>query len=477
MNNSIVLLIPNSRWFSKRAWISIPYAALILTALLKGRYPFSIIDANGDDLDDDQISQRLRSLTPQLVMVSALSVEYHLHAHRALAISKSTLPEAITVLGGVYPTTLPLEAGKDPNVDWLFMYHAEERIIPFLQLLFDKDDRFNNFSGIAYRDDSGKMVVNPSRSTISDVREMVKPDYSLVDMSKYLQQKTMDYQLNSDSSTAFIITSYGCPYNCVFCASRTISGRSIAFRPIADVMAEIDYLKDKYQIENIIFLDDALLADRRRITELLNQLIARNYNLTWKAVTVSAWHVDSSLLELMVRSGCTQITISVESGSQRVLDEVVNKPLRLEIVPPLVQQCRAVGITLGANFVIGMPGETWDEIRQTFKFAEECDFDLAHFHIATPLPQTDLYTICTENGYLPDNFSFFDPDFFGYGAGFITTNEFNPYELMVLRAFEWDRINFGTQEKRERVARLYGVTLEGLAEHRRQTRRKLGIHF
>lgn len=473
----IVLLIPNSRWFDKRAWISIPYAALILTALLKDRYSFSIIDANGDDLDEAQCRQRLQTLSPHLVMVTALSVEYHRHAHRAVAIAKSASPGSITILGGVYPTTLPEEAGKDPNVDWLFMYHAEERIVPFLQLLHARDERITSFPGIAYRSAGGALVVNPVTSTIGAVREMVKPDYSLLTVENYLRHTSMDYQLNSDRLTAFIITSYGCPYNCVFCAARTISGRRIVFRPLDDVLEEIEFLKNSYGIENVIFLDDALLADRQRITALLSAFIERDYKLTWKAVTVSAWHLDGELLELMARSGCTQITVSVESGSQRVLDEVIHKPLRLESVPPLVRQCRAVGIDLGANFVIGIPGETWDEIRQTFSFAEECDFDLAHFHIATPLPQTDLYRICREKGYLPADFSFLDPQFFGYGTGFITTGEFTPFELMVLRAFEWDRINFSTPEKRERVARLYGVTPEALLDHRRQTRRKLGVHF
>lgn len=474
---TIVLLIPNSRWFDKRAWVSIPYAALILTALLKDRYDFSIIDANGDNLDEAQCRERLVALAPQLILVTALSVEYHRHAHTSLAIARNACPGATTVLGGVYPTTLPEEAGKDPNADWLFMYHAEERLVPFLELLLEGDKRIETFPGIAFRDAAGTLMINPPTSTIGDVPVMVQPDYSLIDAGKYLQHATMDYQLNSDRPTAFIITSYGCPYNCVFCAARTISGRRIVFRPLADVLAEIEYLKDNYGIENVIFLDDALLADRKRVVELLNAFIERDYKLTWKVVTVSAWHLDTELLKLMARSGCTQITISVESGSQRVLDEVVHKPLRLEIVPPLVQQCREAGITMGANFVIGIPGETWEEIRQTFSFAEACDFDVAHFHIATPLPQTDLYRICRENGYIPDDFSFLDPNFFGYGTGFITTDEFNPFELMVLRAFEWDRINFSTPEKRERVARLYGISPDALNEHRRQTRRKLGVHF
>jgi anaerobic magnesium-protoporphyrin IX monomethyl ester cyclase len=473
----VVLFIPNSRWFDKRPWVAVPYAALILTAILKNSHEFTILDANGANMSADDCREQLQRLIPDFVLVTAASFEYHRQVHQALAIAREAAPRAITVLGGVYPTTLPEEAAKDPNADWLFMYHAEERLEPFLRLVAENPAEARQSPGICYRDDTGVVVINPPTSHIGDVSKMARPDYSLIKLDRYLQLENMDYQHNAFLPTGNLLTSYGCPYNCVFCASRTISGRRLVFRPLEDVLDEIDYLAREHGIRNFIFHDDALLADRKRTVALLEALIDRNEALTWKAVTVSAWHLDDDLLKLMARSGCTQITISVESGSQRVLEEVIRKPLRLEIIPPLVKKCRDVGIAMGANFVIGTPGETWEEIRQSVRFAEECDFDLTHFHIATPLPQTDLYRICREKGYLPDDFSFLDPLFFGFADGFITTEEFTPFELKVLRSFEWDRINFSTEEKRKRVASLYGVTLEKLQEHREMTRRKLGIHF
>ena len=474
----VVLIIPNSRWFGKRPWVVMPYAALIVTALLKNRFDLHIIDANGRDLDDQACREELRRLRPKIVLVTGGSVEYHRQVHAAVAIAKSACPDAITIVGGVYPTTLPQEAGRDPHVDWLFMYHAEDRLAGFLdQLLGDHPEEARSFPGIAYRGADGTVVEVPPTHFIGDVAVQAQPDYSLVDLTPYLLLPTKDYQFNADVPTAFIITSYGCPYNCVFCASRTISGRRVAFRPAGDVLEEIEFLRTAYRVCNLVFLDDALLFDRARIEEILNACIRRHHGLAWKAASVSAWHLDGPLLELMKRSGCTQLTVSVESGSQRVLREVIHKPLDLAIIEPLVKKCREIGISLGANFVIGTPGETWDEIRQTFAFAEKCDFDVAHFHIATPLPRTDLYRLSKEQGYLPEDFTFLDPAFFGFGVGHITTDEFTPQELAVVRAYEWDRINFSTPEKIERVARLYNTTVEALQEHRRQTRRKLGVHF
>jgi len=149
----------------------------------------------------------------------------------------------------------------------------------------------------------------------------------------------------------------------------------------------------------------------------------------------------------------------------------------LKIVPGIVSKCRQLGIDLGANFVIGFPGETWEELRETFRFAESCGFDLTHFHIATPLPGTELYHIAKNRGLLPDNFSFFDKKYFGFGQAFISTDEFTAQELMVLRAYEYDRINFSTPEKIAKVAEMMLVDQEELREHRRQTRLNCGIHF
>jgi radical SAM superfamily enzyme YgiQ (UPF0313 family) len=472
-----VLVIPNSRWFNKRPWNVIPYAALILTALLKEEFNFSIVDLNGKNLSLSDCRNEINRLKPDIVLITSGSVEYYKQTHAIAKISKEVYPSAIVIVGGIYATTLPEEAITDENIDWLFMYHAEGRIVEFLKLLINKNKDISSYPGIAYRDNRGIPVIVPPNHYIGDVATMVNPDYSMIECEPYFNQNTLDYQFNSSSLTGFIITSYGCPYNCVFCASRTISGNKIAFRSFEDIIEELEYLVKNMKIKTIIFLDDALLANRQRITSLLTEIILRNYNIQWKAASVSAWHLDDELLDLMKRSGCTQLTISVESGSQRVLKEIIHKPLKLNIIPHIVTQCRRLGIGLGANFVIGLPGETWDEIRITMKFAEECDFDVVHFHIATPLPKTDLFYIAKEKGYLKNNFSFLDPNFFGYCVGHITTEEFTPFELEVLRAFEWDRINFSSPERIERVARLYQSEPDRLNEHRKQTRRNIGIYY
>lgn len=474
----VVMVIPNTRWFGKRPWIMWPYSALILTALLKEEFDFKLLEANVDNLSEAECKDSLKEMFPDIVIVSAFSVEYSQQSHLAISCAKEACPNCITVMGGVYPTVLSDEVmEKDANVDYIFVGHGEDRVGEFFNIIAKKKERLQDFAGIGYRDDNGKVVINPVKSYISNVKEIVKPDYSLIKVDKYLDQRSKDYQLNSDRRSVPIISTYGCPYNCIFCASRTVSGRKTVYRPIEDVLKEIEYLIYEHKVENLLFLDDNLLGNKLRIEAILNAFIDRKYNITWKAATVAAWHCSAELLELMKRSGCTQITISVESGSKRVLKEIIKKPLKLEIIPRVVKKCKEVGIDIGGNFVIGFPGETWEEIRESFRFAEYCDFDLVHFHIATPLPKTDLYDIAKKGKLLPDDFSFTDPRYFGFCQGFITTDEFTPFELMILRAFEWDRINFKNPEKIAKIAKMMNLSVEQLSEHRKETRRKGGIHF
>lgn len=472
----VLLFIPNTRWMGMRPWFVIPFGISILTSILKEKYNVSVIDANGKDLCAEDCKLLLDKIAPDAVLISGITaVEYPPQIHYAMELIKSTCPEAVTVLGGPYPTVMPAEVIKDENIDYVFFGHAEERIIDFLELVFKKDTvKLKNFAGIGFRCASLETIINPVKSYIGDVKNLVKPYYDLIDLKPYLTEETFvgDTHSQSNRLSASIITSYGCPYNCVFCATRTISGRKVAFRPMDDVFEEIDYFYEKYKIQHLIILDDNFLVRSARVIDLCNAMIEKRWGeMTWKFVGAAAWLLNDDLLRLLKKSRCVKLRISPESGSPRVLKEIIRKPLDLKVVPDLIRKCRDLGIYTRGQFVIGFPGETWEEIRQTFRFAEECNFDLVHFSIATPFPKTDLYKLARKGGYLPTNFSFINANYNGWGQAFISTEEFTTEELMILRSFEWDRINFSTKEKIERAAKLYNMTVEQLNEHRKNTRK------
>ncbi|MBI5676971.1 MAG: cobalamin B12-binding domain-containing protein [Planctomycetes bacterium] len=425
-SKKVVLVVPNSRWKNKRPWLMAPQYALILTAIIKKEFIFHIIDCNGLNLSEEQCKEHLQHLKPDVVLTSGMSVEYHMHVHAVVSLSKSVNPNVITVVGGVYPTVLSDVCLKDKNVDYVFLGHAEGRINNFLKLILTQNSgELEKTSGIGIGK-SGK--INPLTSYIVNDKELlVNPDYSHLDLTPYLINDSIDFQFCSKIPQASILTSRGCPFGCVFCASKTVSGRGILFRKASEVLDEIEFLIDRYGVKKLLILDDSFLSNRKRAIEILQSFIDRKYNLKYNFLNIAVWHLE----------------------------------LEIDII---------------ADFIIGLPGETWQEIRQTFQFAEEMDFDLAHFHIATPQPQTDLYRICKERNLLPQDFSFTNPKYFGFAQAFLETEEFTPFELKVLRAFEWDRINFKTPQKIAKVAQIYNTSIDHLNRHRKETRLKLGLH-
>ncbi len=474
----MVLFLPNTRWYGKRPWVLIPNSALILTGLLKNRFDFEIIDANIFDDTEEKAVERIKAADPTLFMVSGVSVEYFEQYHRAFAMAKAVNPEVVTVFGGIYPTLLPNEALEDKNIDYIFRGPAENnRAVGLIQCLLDGDhNRARQQSGIGWNDNNKKLVVDINQKYLVNLESAPEPDYSMIDTAAYLNEQSADYNIGFSHPTGVMLTSYGCRYNCVFCAAKTIRGKGVVYRTAENVINELKWLMDDHGIRHFSFMDELFLGDRQRTEKIMRFMIDTPQELVWKMPNVSAWHLDDALLELMKAAGCTAIAVSVESGSQRVLREIIRKPLKLKIFPAIVKKCKALDIDVVANFVIGLPGETWQEIRQTFRVAEELDFDLCSFHIATPYPGTDLYRIAKKESLLPEGFDFRNPDYFGTSQGFITTDEFSPYELMILRAFEWDRINFKTPEKIKKVARMMNMSEEQLKEHRKQTRLKCGVH-
>jgi radical SAM superfamily enzyme YgiQ (UPF0313 family) len=475
--NKIVFLIPNSGWFDNRAWYVFPYTVGLLAAVLnKEGYEVSVIDANMEDLSEDDVIKRLESMKPDVAAISALTIMYKKCVHRSFELVKAVNKDIVTVLGGIYPTLSPQIAMKDFNIDYIVLGEGEERMVSLLKAI-EGGRGFDKIDGLAYRR-AGEMAfsVNPRVSIIEDLNVLPFPNYKIFDMKKYTNYKhkfTHNFMVRQ-FPFAETMTSRGCPYNCVFCSSRKLYGHKIRYRTPKNVLDEIDMLVKDYGVREMIFVDDSFLQSKQRALEIMRGIIDRGDGLLWKPIHLSGFLIDDEILEMLRKSGCYQATIPIESGCPRTLRRM-RKPTNLDKLKKAVARVKEFGFEVISNFIIGFPGETMDEIRETFQCAEELDIDYVLFSITTPLPETDLYELCKEYKCIPQDFNFEAFDFCGFGRSVITTEEFHPFELQVLRAFEWDRINFNIDEKKAKIAKMLGVTLEELDKWRRETRQKIGV--
>lgn len=478
MENKILLLVPNYSWFGKRKWNTLPFAIPILASILKD-YNLEIIDANINNYSEKELADILENKKSDIVLISVISYDYSVIYHKMAEIVKKVRPSCTLVMGGVYVTTCIEHVMEDQNIDIGMIGHAEERLCPLIDAIIRNDiNTIESMEGIAFRN-AKEVIINPLSANVADVKKMVKPDYSLTAIKQYVNQENAlatNFVNESKKHFANILTSYGCPYNCLFCASRSISGRKVVVRPAEDVLEELDYLVNECNIELLNIMDDNILFNKERAKYIFSEIIRRKYDIEIRIDNLAIWHLDAEILQLLKDAGCTRMGVSIESGCERVLHKIIRKPLKLEIVKPIRELCRETGILMQANFIIGFPGETWEEIRESLRFAEECDFDLISIHLATPMPKTDLYDYAIETGTLDPNFSFYDDTHLGATVGYISTDEFTSKELEILRAFEWDRINFSTPEKRKRAGQILEMNEEELKEYRKQTRINIG-HF
>ena len=480
----ILLAQPNYTWITKRTWRFPPYTLCLLKSAVNYRAETLVFDPNFADLSEEDVESALKELKPDLVGVTSASTEYFDASRLLISIIRRSLPDAIIVFGGVIPTVLLEEAMKDRNVDYWMTGECDISFPMLVDELKKKEPDLAIIKGLAYWRKDGKAATN-ANTFIEKLDDITIPDYSCIIGRKNLGRVTLQeygnvplkyapYLYAKKYPSAVTITTRGCPFNCVFCAGKTVSGQKVRFRSAGNVLAEIDWLYEQ-GIREVTFLDDHFLADKRRAMDIMEGILKRKYDMAWKCSSVTAWMLDREMLELMHKSGCDFLGVSAESGNQHTIDKIIKKPVNLKNLPAIFDIAKSIGFDIVVNFIIGFPGETWDQIRDTIKYAEDIDVHMVLIHTATPLPKTELMDICMREKLLPGDYCENMSKYSGYGKGLITTKEFTPFELEVIRSFEWDRINFSSEEKKRAIMRLNGITREELEAWRANTRRSLGI--
>ncbi|MBF0425975.1 MAG: B12-binding domain-containing radical SAM protein [Magnetococcales bacterium] len=476
-----MITMPNTGWFGKRKWLVPPYTLALLGAIVRqSGHAITLLDPNLDNLSLDQVLDFIVREEPDVVGITAMSLEYARGVHELTQAIRARGLRCKLLVGGIFATTTPQLAMGNRAADFAILGEGEARIPRILEMLAAEEDKsaFATFDGIAFWDHDD-LRINPPQAQVADLDTIPLPAYDLVGLHRYSPTNHRFGNVYNARYLPYAVTTTtrGCPFHCIYCSSHAIDGRKVRQRSAENVLAEIDWLVREYGIRELVFLDDQLNYDRTRYRHILNGLIERDYDLHWKAANITAFLLDVESLDLMARSKCYQVIFPIESGNQYVLDHILRKPLKLSRIPALVNRCRELGMETAVDFVIGSPGETWEQIRDSCNFADLLDADLTSFHIATPLPHTELYDKALSGGHLPSGFAFDNQEYFGFGRGCITTDEFAPHDLHILRALEWDRINFKTAEKRERFANMTGISQEELKAWRRNTIRNLGLYF
>lgn len=318
----------------------------------------------------NEVGENIRKFGPDIVGITMFTANYKV-AKIIAGIARELNREVKIVVGGVHPTLDPEGTLRNGEFDYLVRGEGE---FTFLELVGGKD--VSEIAGLSYKD-KGKIVHNSSRPFIKDLDSLPFP--------------SRDLFLNNTSNIDYgnIITGRGCPYSCIYCASKKIWDRKVRFRSPDNVIRELIYLKEKFNSPLLYFVDDTFTLKKDRAKEICKGIIERNLDLKWKCDT-RVDCIDYELVDLMKQAGCIRIKIGVETGSERIMKKI-KKGLTKDKIRKGVEIIKEVGLPLTAYLMAGFPGETNDDIRQTIQFGKEIDADYYSLSIVAPYLGTEIY--------------------------------------------------------------------------------------
>jgi anaerobic magnesium-protoporphyrin IX monomethyl ester cyclase len=335
----------------------------------------------------EHFRSEIEARQPDVVGVTMMSVDYN-PAMRCIDTVKERMPGTVTVVGGPHPTLALEEVAKNANIDYIVTHEGE---ITFPQLLRDIQE--------GHRPSERVLV---GEQPVLD--ELPFPDRDL-----FLNEwRKAGYDSDSPEDPFVpelpppfitIIAGRGCRYNCSFCqpAERQLFGRGVRRRSPGNIVAELEILREKVHFASFMFHDDTLTGDQDWVVEFCH--LYRDHGFIQPFFCQSRADIivrNEDMVKLMAEVGCSGYFIGFESGNDRILS-FIRKGTTREVNIEAARICRRYGIKIWANYMLGLPTETREEVMDTISMLKEIDPDYYSPAFYTPHPGSDLYDYCIDH--------------------------------------------------------------------------------
>jgi len=378
----------NTMWYP--AWLA--YAA----GLCKQEFGANLIDCPAEGIRLPALIEGLREQEPQIAVVytSTPSIMNDIRVCQELS---NKFPGIKTILVGPHVTVLPEPALRLSEAVWGVVRGEFEYTILELARALEQGRGYEDILGLSWRY-GGEIIHNPDRPLLEDLDALpfVTPVYKeYLDINRYY----LSFALHPYVP---IYSTRGCPARCTFCLwPQTISGHKLRVRTPENVVTELEYIAQNLpQVQEIVFDDDTFTVDAKRVKRICDLIIERKLKITWSANARA--NVDRDTLKKMKQAGCRLLMIGYESGNDEIL-RAVKKGVSMVQMEAFTRDAKSEDIMLHGGFIIGLPGETKETIKNTVAFAKRLGLDSGQFSVATPLPGTEFYDWCKEQGYLGED--------------------------------------------------------------------------
>ncbi|MFD2232552.1 B12-binding domain-containing radical SAM protein [Phaeospirillum tilakii] len=359
-----------------------PLGLAYLTAALKREgHTVILLDMQGLMMDSEALAAALTRERPDLVGITAMTPTLP-ESLRVAELAKRMLPAVPVVLGGVHPTLDPAGVLADPHVDYVVRGEGEQALAGLVAAL-ERGAGLDAVPGLCRRVGGGVRVVEKA-PPVADLDLLPPADYAAFPIERYIEHNAVLRGVRGIS----MILSRGCPYACTFCAVQQTMGRRWRFKSPGRVVDEVIALRDAYGIEGVWFKDSIFNMRKSWTRAFCRQMVERKVGIEWQALTRIDL-LDEDELVMMKAAGLSQIDLGIESGSPRSLARLDKRITVAQIRDKVAMARRHVRVF--GFFMIGIPGEAEEDVRQTFDLARSIELDRWSWSIYSPLPGSKLY--------------------------------------------------------------------------------------
>jgi anaerobic magnesium-protoporphyrin IX monomethyl ester cyclase len=374
---------------------SAPLGLLYLAGYARSRgHEVQVIDAPVLKVSPEQAAERVLSLNPDVVGISALTINISCAGLVAEALKKKGLSVPI-VVGGPHVSAVPRETLRRYSA-FDFGVRGEGEIA-FAELLerIGSGGPVSDAGGLVWRDQSGEIRINPPGPAIEDLDRLPLPAWDL--LPNFPRAYPNNPLETKRLPAASIITSRGCPHQCTFC-DRSVFGSRVRHHSAAYTLGMIRHLRDRYGVRDLMILDDIFLLDRPKLYAICDAMIRERMDLNWYCLAHIRFMTEDRLRKAR-EAGCWIMEVGIESGCERILRHLKRNMTKVQIAAA-VRSARDAGIRVKGNFIFGLPTETRDSLRETTEFAREIDISFFQQNFLTVFPGCELSRDAEKYGFV-----------------------------------------------------------------------------
>ena len=353
-----------------------PLGLLYTSSYIKqqGRHWVDIIDCQAEEINHAECAERVVELKPDLVGLTAMTFTL-VDCKLVIQEIRKRLPNVPIVVGGPHTAIFPEETlnPKGLGADYVIVGEGEITLNEFAT-----DLEMGKVKGKIYR----------QANFIKELDDLPFADYDAVDINNYYSV------LAEETPSVTLFTSRGCPFSCAYC-DRPALGKGFRPQGAKRVVDEMESL-EKRGAKEIFFYDDTFSVSMKRVNEICDDIISRKLKIKWD-IRTRVNVVNEELLKKMKIAGCERIHFGVESGNPRIV-RTMNKGVSIKQVEDAFDICHRIGIKTLAYFMMGNPGETLDDVKDTLRLSQRIKPDFMQMTILSPFPATKYYLDALKDG-------------------------------------------------------------------------------